>query len=84
MTDTLRVAHCSDIHLDGDHYHHDRYVNASDYYREMFDRVLQEMRGHDPDLMLLAGDLFDSNQARILRALSRGLGREVLERSLRT
>ena len=31
---------CSDIHLDGDHYHHDRNVNASNYYREMFDRVL--------------------------------------------
>ena len=63
MTDTLRVAHCSDIHLDGDHYHHDQYVNASDYYREMFDRVLEQMRTHDPDIMLLAGDLFDSNQA---------------------
>ena len=63
MTDPLRGAHCSDIHLDGDHYHHDRNVNASDYYREMFDRVLEQMRTHDPDIMLLAGDLFDSNQA---------------------
>ena len=63
MTDSLRVAHCSDIHLDGDHYHHDRYVEASDYYKDMFDRVLDTMQEHDPDLVLLAGDLFDSNQA---------------------
>ena len=58
MTDSLRIAHCSDIHLDGDHYHHDQYVEASDYYRESFEKVLAEMRGHNPDIMLLAGDLF--------------------------
>ncbi len=61
MTDTLRVAHCSDIHLDGDA----AGMNGAsgDYYREGFARVLAEIRGHDPDLMLIAGDLFDSNTA---------------------
>lgn len=57
----LRIAHCSDIHLDG-------CAQASqsiegDHYRAGFSRVLKVMLSHDPDLVLIAGDLFDSNRA---------------------
>ncbi|MEO9190135.1 MAG: metallophosphoesterase [Acetobacteraceae bacterium] len=51
MIDTLRIAHCSDIHLDGDD------------LRGAFATALAAMRAHQPHLMLLAGDLFDSNKA---------------------
>ena len=51
MIETLRIAHCSDIHLDGD------------VPRGAFATALAEMRAHRPHLMLLAGDLFDSNKA---------------------
>lgn len=63
MTDTLRIAHCSDIHLDGDHYSRGANVPAGDHYRAWFVRTLAAIRADRPDLMLLAGDLFDSNQA---------------------
>ena len=63
MTASLRIAHCSDIHLDGDHYHYDQPIPGDEYYREMFNRVLHIMQRHDPDLVLIAGDLFDSNEA---------------------
>jgi DNA repair protein SbcD/Mre11 len=53
--DTLRIAHCADIHLGGG--------EAPDhFYRDAFSAVLSEIRIHDPHLMLLAGDLFQSNQ----------------------
>lgn len=52
----LRVAHCSDIHLDGDHLPHD-------HYRTAFVRLLTTLRQQDPDLLLIAGDLFDANDA---------------------
>ncbi len=53
MADTLRIAHCSDVHLDGD----------GDPICAAFATALAEMRAHRPNLMLLAGDLFDSNKA---------------------
>jgi DNA repair exonuclease SbcCD nuclease subunit len=59
MKPSLRIAHCSDIHLDGDSYRDD--VDGRDWFRAAFDRALAAMRIHAPDLMLLAGDLFDSN-----------------------
>ena len=59
MTSTLRIAHCSDIHLDGDSYRDG--VNGRDCFRAGFDRTLAAIRAHNPALMLLAGDLFDSN-----------------------
>jgi DNA repair protein SbcD/Mre11 len=52
----LRVAHCSDIHLDGDH-------ASGDHYRHGFLAVLAAARRHAPQLLILAGDLFDSNHA---------------------
>jgi len=53
---SLLVAHCSDIHLDGDH-------SPAAHYRESFDRLLGEMLGEAPDLLVIAGDLFDTNAA---------------------
>ncbi|MBL4719546.1 MAG: metallophosphoesterase [Alphaproteobacteria bacterium] len=61
MTDKLRIAHCSDIHLDGDGYH--KSADADCHYQSAFAHALSEMRAHKPDMMLLAGDLFDSNTA---------------------
>ncbi len=61
MTDRLRLAHCSDIHLDGDA----AGLNGAsgDYYKDGFARALLAMGRHSPDLLLIAGDLFDSNTA---------------------
>lgn len=55
----LRIAHCSDIHLDGD----GAGRGDNDHYRQGFALVLSEMLSHDPDVVLIAGDLFDSNRA---------------------
>ena len=61
MTDRIRLAHCSDIHLDGDA----AGLNGAsgDYYKDGFARALAAMGRHSPDLLLIAGDLFDSNTA---------------------
>ncbi len=56
MAHFLRIAHCADIHLNG-------LVLEQDVYRMAFTAALAEMRAHAPDLMLLAGDLFDTNAA---------------------
>jgi predicted phosphodiesterase len=61
--DRLRIAHCADIHLDGSLYDDLRRRGGGDFYRLAFARALAEMRAHRPDLMLLAGDLFDHNRA---------------------
>ncbi len=63
MADTLRIAHCSDIHLDGDGYGNGTGAEAREGYRRAFAKALAEMAAHRPDLMLLAGDLFDANDA---------------------
>jgi DNA repair protein SbcD/Mre11 len=59
MTKRLRLVHCSDIHLDADASHH----TDGHYHRDRFARALDQMRAQEPDLMLIAGDLFDSNRA---------------------
>ena len=56
MPRRLRIAHCSDIHLDAD----SRNVI---FYRETFQRVLRAIGKCTPDLLLLAGDIFDANTA---------------------
>ncbi|MEM7253747.1 MAG: metallophosphoesterase [Pseudomonadota bacterium] len=56
MTDTLTIAHCSDIHLDAD-------TRDIDFYRHAFERVLTVMVERDPDLLIVAGDIFDANSA---------------------
>lgn len=57
MARQLRVAHCSDIHLGANG------AGADDPCRSRFARTLAQIASHRPDLMLLAGDLFDSNAA---------------------
>lgn len=57
----LRIAHCSDIHLDASA--HTGATTDNDHYRAGFVRVLERMLAHQPDLVLIAGDLFDSNRA---------------------
>ena len=59
MTEALRIAHCADIHLDGEIAGR----RAIDYYRNGFAAALAEIRAHRPDVMLFAGDLFDTNRA---------------------
>ena len=59
MTDALRIAHCADIHLDGEIAGR----RAIDHYRGGFAAALAEIRAHRPDVMLFAGDLFDTNRA---------------------
>lgn len=55
MTDRLRIAHCSDIHLGANG------ASADDPCRPRFARALDAMTAQRPDMMLLAGDLFDTN-----------------------
>jgi len=55
MAERLRLAHCSDIHLGANG------ASEGDPCRSRFARTLAQIAGHRPDLMLLAGDLFDSN-----------------------
>lgn len=47
MTESLRIAHCSDIHLDGN-------GSTGEYYRHAFAAALAEMRAHTPDLLMIA------------------------------
>jgi DNA repair exonuclease SbcCD nuclease subunit len=63
MTEKLRIAHCSDIHLDGDHYMGGTRESAVEFFRAAFAETLARMNAHRPDLILLAGDLFDTNSA---------------------
>ena len=56
MSNTLRIAHCSDIHLDSDD-------SAGDVTQRAFAAALAQMQTHAPDLLLIAGDLFDTNEA---------------------
>jgi DNA repair exonuclease SbcCD nuclease subunit len=63
MRRKLRIAHGSDIHLDTDYYGGDENLGQRDYYRGVFATLLRRMVAEQPDLMLLAGDLFDSNRA---------------------
>lgn len=55
MAGRLRVAHCSDIHLGTNG------ARQDDPCRPRFARTLAQIAGHRPDLLLLAGDLFDTN-----------------------
>ena len=59
----LRLAHCSDIHLDSDYFGGDWNRSRRDRDRAQFDALLAVIGDQQPDLMLLAGDLFDHNRA---------------------
>jgi DNA repair protein SbcD/Mre11 len=52
----LTLAHCSDIHLDGDH-------GDANHYMDGFVHVLACAQAARPDVVVVAGDLFDSNRA---------------------
>lgn len=52
----LRVMHCSDIHLDSDR-------GSPAHYRDGLEAVLDAGLAAGAELTLLAGDLFDTNQA---------------------
>ena len=59
MAEALRIAHCADIHLDGEIAGR----RAIEHYRSGFAAALAEIRAHRPDVMLFADDLFDTNRA---------------------
>lgn len=63
MTHRLRIAHCSDIHLDSMIPGQLGAETANAATRDAFAACLADMTAHGPDLLLLAGDLFDSNRA---------------------
>lgn len=54
MVNKLSIAHCSDIHLGANS------LNG-EVIRNSFSLALKEMSQHSPDLLIIAGDLFDSN-----------------------
>ncbi len=65
MRRALRLAHCSDIHLDSDYYGGDWNRDRRDRDRDVFVGLLDAIVAQRPDLMLLAGDLFDHNRASV-------------------
>ena len=63
MKRPLRLVHASDIHLDTDYYGGPENLALRDYHRDVFARLLRRIEAEQPQLMLLPGDLFDSNRA---------------------
>jgi DNA repair protein SbcD/Mre11 len=63
MRPPLKIAHASDIHLDTDYYGGEENLAGRDYNRAVFDTLLRRIEAEQPHLMLLPGDLFDSNRA---------------------
>lgn len=63
MRPKLRLAHASDIHLDTDYHGGDEHLDRRDRCRQVFRTLLDRVVEHRPDVLLLAGDLFDSNCA---------------------
>lgn len=59
---TLRILHTSDCHLDGDMpYRDDRHLTSTHF--SAFRRVIDKAIELDVDMLLIAGDFFDSNRA---------------------
>jgi DNA repair exonuclease SbcCD nuclease subunit len=63
MRRPLKIAHGSDVHLDSDFYEGGENTAIRDYHRGIFHALLERVRAQAPHLMLLPGDLFDSNRA---------------------
>jgi DNA repair exonuclease SbcCD nuclease subunit len=63
MKPRLRIVHASDIHLDSDYYGGEDNLSLRDRYRGIFQRLLERAVSEQPHLLLLPGDLFDSNRA---------------------
>jgi DNA repair exonuclease SbcCD nuclease subunit len=59
---TLRILHTSDCHLDGDMpWRDDRHLTSEHF--AAFSRVIDKAIETDVDMLLIAGDFFDSNRA---------------------
>jgi len=58
----LRLAHASDIHLDTDFHDGSPHLVLRDKYRRIFASLLERIMEQDPDVLLIPGDLFDSNR----------------------
>jgi DNA repair exonuclease SbcCD nuclease subunit len=58
----LTILHTSDVHLDGDQPHKDGRHETSVHFAS-FRRVIDTAIAHEVDLVLIAGDFFDSNRA---------------------
>jgi DNA repair exonuclease SbcCD nuclease subunit len=63
MRPPLKIAHASDVHLDTDYYGGEENLAGRDYNRAVFGALLRRIEAEQPRLMLLPGDLFDSNRA---------------------
>lgn len=63
MERPLTIAHCADLHLDSDYYEGGGDLWQRDRGRRIVARLLRAVAGRGPDLLLIAGDLFDSNRA---------------------
>lgn len=63
MKNSLRIAHTSDIHLDTDYYGGETNIASKDYCRSVFRALLDRIVALKPHLLLLPGDLFDSNRS---------------------
>ena len=63
MKRPLRLVHASDVHLDTDYYGGPENLALRDYHRGVFATLLRRIEAEQPQLMLLPGDLFDSNRA---------------------
>ena len=63
MKPPLRIVHASDVHLDTDYFGGDENIASRDFGRDLFTRLMERAEGLNPDLLLLAGDLFDTNRA---------------------
>ncbi len=63
MKAPLRLAHASDIHLDTDYFGGEVNLASRDDCRRVFRTLLDAIEAQKPDLLLLPGDLFDSNRA---------------------
>ena len=59
----LRIAHASDIHLDTDYFGGEEDLTSRDYCRGVFLALLEGIEKQAPQLLMLPGDLFDSNRA---------------------
>ncbi|MDH4247260.1 MAG: DNA repair exonuclease [Deltaproteobacteria bacterium] len=58
----LRLAHASDIHLDTDYHDGSPHLLLRDRYRDLFGTLLERILTQEPQVLLLPGDLFDSNR----------------------
>ena len=64
MVRSLRFVHTSDLHLDALQGSNDAHaLERRSLIREAFTKVLETTREVDADVLLIAGDLFDSNRA---------------------